>query len=227
MLSSDDGRSVRGRGGGGGEMAGLQHLQSPAVAIIRSLGVEDVELLRGLSIETYTDTFDGTSSDEDMQKFLESTYSETALREELANPESMFFLLSLPASGENGDGDEGREGGEKGKDGRCGQNAEIPAGYLKLNFGDAQIEDMGPGAMEIQRLYIRVPFKGCGLGSRLMDLALQTARERGLHKVWLGVWEHNEPAKRFYAGKGFERVGEHVFWQGDDRQTDYLMAREV
>jgi diamine N-acetyltransferase len=208
-------------------MSGSQHSQSLDAAIIRSLGVEDVELLRGLSIETYTDTFDGTSSDEDMQKFLESAYSETVLREELANPESMFFLLSFPESGENGDGDEDREGGEKGENGQCGQNAEIPAGYLKLNFGDAQIEDMGPGAMEIQRLYIRAGFKGRGLGSQLMDLALQMARENGLHKVWLGVWEHNEPAKRFYAGKGFERVGEHVFWQGDDKQTDYLMAREV
>lgn len=199
-------------------MDGLQHSQSLDAAIIRRLGVEDVGLLRGLSIETYTDTFDGTSSDADMQKFLESTYSETALREELANSESMFFLLSLPVPGENCEDDGGRKGGERGG---------IPAGYMKLNFGDAQIEDMGPDAMEIQRLYIRVPFKGCGLGSRLMDLALQTARERGLRKVWLGVWECNEPAKRFYACKGFERVGEHVFWQGDDKQTDYLMAREV
>lgn len=196
-------------------MSDSQHSQSLDAAIIRRLGVQDVQLLRRLSIETYTDTFDGTSSDEDMQKFLESTYSEAVLREELANPESMFFLLSVPVSGGNGEDGEGNE------------NGEIPAGYLKLNFGDAQIEDMGPDAMEIQRLYIRMAFKGRGLGSQLMDLALQTARGRGLHKVWLGVWEHNEPAKRFYAGKGFKRVGEHVFWQGDDKQTDYLMAREV
>lgn len=208
-------------------MSDSQHLQSLDAAIIRRLGVEDVELLRRLSIETYTDTFDGTSSDEDMQKFLESTYSEAVLREELANPESMFFLLFLPVSGENGEEDEGSEGCEKSGNGEGGENAETPAGYLKLNFGDAQIEDMGPDAMEVQRLYIRRAFKGRGMGSRLMNLALQTARERGLRKVWLGVWEHNEPAKRFYTGKGFERVGEHVFWQGDDKQTDYLMAREV
>lgn len=98
---------------------------------------------------------------------------------------------------------------------------------MKLNFGDAQVEDMGLDAMEVQRLYIRKAFKGCGLGTQLMNLALKTARERGLKKVWLGVWEHNEPAKRFYTGKGFVRVGQHAFWQGDDKQTDYLMAREV
>lgn len=98
---------------------------------------------------------------------------------------------------------------------------------MKLNFGEAQIEDMGPDTMEVQRLYIQKAFKGCGLGTQLMNKALGMARERGLKKVWLGVWEHNEPAKRFYAGKGFVRVGQHDFWQGDDKQTDYLMAREV
>lgn len=220
-------------------------------SLIRRCGVDDAGMLHRLSVETYVDTFDGTSSDADMRKFLEESYAEPILRDELTNPDSMFFVMVVPSCAQVGTkaqvgtgtrntddsvvladfvdackGDDSEVSGS-GKADDGGARTGIPAGYMKLNFGDAQIEDMGPGAMEIQRLYIQKAFKGHGFGTRLMNLALKTARERDLHKVWLGVWEHNEPAKRFYSGKGFVRVGQHAFWQGDDKQTDYLMAREV
>lgn len=206
-------------------MAGSDASNSHIVGTIRRCGVADAGLLHQLSVETYVDTFDGTSSDEDMKKFLAETYAEPILCNELANPNSMFFIIYMTADAQFG------ERGQSGQiaEGIAGSDdsAGIPAGYMKLNFGDAQLEDMGPDTMEIQRLYIQKAFKGCGLGTQLMTLALDAARKRNLRKVWLGVWEHNEPAKRFYAGKGFVRVGQHAFWQGDDKQTDYLMAREV
>ncbi|WEV73769.1 GNAT family N-acetyltransferase [Bifidobacterium sp. ESL0798] len=187
---------------------------------IRICGPEDVALLHRMSVETYVDTFAGTSSEEDMNKFLEESYSEPVLHGELSNPDSVFLLISVQPdsdSEEHADSDSSNST----------KTDEIPSGYMKLNFGKAQVEDMGAGTMEIQRLYISKRFKGHGFGTRLMNLALKTARERDLHKVWLGVWEHNEPAKRFYSGKGFVRVGQHAFWQGDDKQTDYLMARDL
>ncbi|WEV41764.1 GNAT family N-acetyltransferase [Bifidobacterium sp. ESL0682] len=187
---------------------------------IRICGPDDVALLHRMSVDTYVDTFAGTSSDEDMDKFLEESYSEPVLRGELSNPDSVFLLISVqPDSDSKEHADSDSSDSTK--------TDELPAGYMKLNFGEAQVEDMGSGTMEIQRLYIDKQFKGLGLGTQLMNFALDTARKRGLHKVWLGVWEHNEPAKHFYAGKGFVRVGQHAFWQGDDKQTDYLMAREV
>lgn len=218
-------------------MEGLDASNSHIVGTVRRCAVADAGLLHRLSVETYVDTFDGTSSDEDMRKFLKETYAEPVLREELANPDSMFFIISSPSDPQTEAETQGGQSGNTSNDSVGSASpadsagpvdpAGTPAGYMKLNFGDAQVEDMGPGTMEVQRLYIRKAFKGCGFGTQLMNLALDTARERNLRKVWLGVWEHNEPAKRFYAGKGFVRVGQHAFWQGDDKQTDYLMAREV
>lgn len=195
--------------------------------VIKVCGPENAAMLHDLSVETYVDTFDGTSSDEDMQKYLDETYAESVLRKELENPNSVCFVISMPADSTSAQADDSAKSGKVAGSGDSDNPAEIPAGYMKLNFGDAQIEDMGPNAMEVQRLYIQKAFKGCGLGTQLMNKALGMARERGLKKVWLGVWEHNEPAKRFYAGKGFVRVGQHDFWQGDDKQTDYLMAMDL
>jgi ribosomal protein S18 acetylase RimI-like enzyme len=43
----------------------------------------------------------------------------------------------------------------------------------------------------------------------------------------LGVWENNVRATKFYEKFGFERVGEHEFWLGNECQLDYIFGREV
>lgn len=60
-----------------------------------------------------------------------------------------------------------------------------------------------------------------------MQQAIQIAKANHKHKVWLGVWEHNEPAKDFYAKLGFEQFSAHDFVMGDDRQTDLLMIKSL
>jgi ribosomal protein S18 acetylase RimI-like enzyme len=45
--------------------------------------------------------------------------------------------------------------------------------------------------------------------------------------MWLGVWEYNPRAQRFYEKNGFRIVGKHVFQLGTDPQTDLLMQKEV
>jgi ribosomal protein S18 acetylase RimI-like enzyme len=60
-----------------------------------------------------------------------------------------------------------------------------------------------------------------------MESALKLAKEKGVDYVWLGVWEHNHKAIKFYQDKGFIRFGEHVFVLGEDRQTDFLMKKAL
>jgi ribosomal protein S18 acetylase RimI-like enzyme len=45
--------------------------------------------------------------------------------------------------------------------------------------------------------------------------------------IWLGVWEYNPRAQRFYEKHGFREVGKHVFLLGSDAQTDLLMQKEI
>ena len=55
-----------------------------------------------------------------------------------------------------------------------------------------------------------------------MKFALDLAKEKDKKRVWLGVWEHNESAKAFYATWGFKRFSQHTFQVGSDPQTDEL-----
>ncbi|MFC2765429.1 MAG: GNAT family N-acetyltransferase, partial [Lancefieldella parvula] len=96
------------------------------------------------------------------------------------------------------------------------------AGYLKLNTRYEQTEGQRDDSLEIERLYILPRFKGLHLGSKLMKFALDLAKEKGKKRVWLGVWEHNEPAKAFYSHWRFKRFSQHTFPVGSDPQTDEL-----
>ena len=42
--------------------------------------------------------------------------------------------------------------------------------------------------------------------------------------MWLGVWERNFRAQKFYRKYGFVDIGAHTFTLGRDHQTDLLMA---
>jgi ribosomal protein S18 acetylase RimI-like enzyme len=85
----------------------------------------------------------------------------------------------------------------------------------------------GEPAIELYRFYIDHPFHGQGLAQRLMAAVRDTARELGVRVVWLGVWEHNPRAIRFYTKCGFRDVGSQIFVVGTDPQTDRVMMTEV
>ncbi|MFZ7101404.1 MAG: GNAT family N-acetyltransferase [Peptococcaceae bacterium] len=45
--------------------------------------------------------------------------------------------------------------------------------------------------------------------------------------IWLGVWEKNESAIRFYEKKGFYAVGTHAFFLGEEEQRDFIMRKNL
>ena len=50
-------------------------------------------------------------------------------------------------------------------------------------------------------------WRGRGVGTALMQACVEWARGRGVHKLSLQVWPHNEAALRLYEKFGFEREG--------------------
>ena len=41
------------------------------------------------------------------------------------------------------------------------------------------------------------------------------------------VWEKNENALRFYKKKGLYEIGTHTFVMGEDKQTDYILRKDL
>ena len=167
---------------------------------IRKLDITDLENLQKISITTFRETFEEVNSEEDMQKYLDENLSLERLKNELENPDSEFYFI---------------------------ENENKNLGYLKLNFGNAQTEKVEENYFEIERIYVLKAFLGQKIGQILFDKAIEIGREKNLEYVWLGVWEENHRAIKFYEKNGFEIFGKHDFVLGEDVQTDLLMKMKI
>ena len=167
---------------------------------IKKCSLDDILDLQKIYRQTFFETFSEQNSEENMRIFLDKAYSEEKLKSEIENKESETFLAV--------------------------ENQKI-LGVLKINTGNAETESGLENSLEIQRIYILKESKGLGIGTVLMNLAEKKARELEVSFIWLGVWEKNFPAQKFYTDKGFRRFSEHAFVLGDDIQTDFLMKKEL
>jgi len=96
-------------------------------------------------------------------------------------------------------------------------------GYVQ--FGDVSIPevDSRPGDQALQRLYVDTPLQGRGLGRKLMEAALRHPRLANAKRIFLQVWDENEPAVGLYEGFGFRRVGTTTFTVGWEVMEDAVL----
>lgn len=98
------------------------------------------------------------------------------------------------------------------------------AGYIKYGAVGLPVVH-GKADREIHRLYVRAGYQGQGIGRMLMDRALADTDLQAAPALFLGVWEHNHKAQAFYAGYGFEAVGEYLYHVGPHRDRELIMRR--
>lgn len=157
---------------------------------------EELEILHHFSWQTFDETFSEFNSIENMQKFRRDNFSLHQITSEFYNKDSQFYFAK-----EN----------------------EVVIGYLKLNFGSAQTELRESTGMEIERIYVLKKYHGKSVGKILFKKAQDIAQALKLDYLWLGVWEKNEKAIRFYEKNGLTIFDQHFFMVGDDEQTDLMM----
>ncbi|GAM12165.1 GNAT family N-acetyltransferase [Mesobacillus selenatarsenatis] len=162
--------------------------------------LDDLLTLQEISYVTFDETFKEQNSPENMKAYLDKAFNLKQLKEELSNASSEFFFVYF--------------------------NNKL-AGYLKLNINEAQSEDMGSEALEVERIYIKSDFQKHGLGRYMLNKAVEIAKFHTKTKIWLGVWEKNENAIAFYKRMGFVEVGSHSFYMGDEEQIDIIMALDI
>jgi len=165
---------------------------------IREVQLHETNQLFELIRSTFIEAFGSQNTSSNMNTYVQQNLSDKKLREEYENTESYFYLLL-----------------EK----------EQIAGLLKLNTDKAQTEPIFPRGLEVERIYVKGEFQGRRLGESLLNYSLDQARKMDKAPVWLGVWEQNKGAIRFYEKHGFSKFSSHDFWLGSDLQTDILMKK--
>ena len=161
---------------------------------------EHLNELVHLSRSTFQEAFAHLNDPVDFEHYLNSAFSRQAIFEELSNPASAFYFVYY--------------------------ETEL-AGYFKLNSAGAQTDLHDPESIEIERIYVHKDFQGRKIGQWMVDQIREIAFREEKKYLWLGVWEVNQAAIRFYQTNGFEKFGEHPYYIGKDKQTDWLMRCDI
>ena len=167
---------------------------------IKRATINDIQQLQKIARRTFIETFAAANTEENMKKYLEEGLSPEKITAELIDPNTEFYFATY-------------------------NNKTI--GYLKLNFGQSQTELQDDAALEIERIYVLKEFHGKKVGQALYEKAMQVAQQKKASYLWLGVWEENQRAIRFYKKNGFVEFDKHLFKLGDDEQTDIMMKLQL
>lgn len=171
---------------------------------IRNAVVRDAAALHEIAESTFRETFGPFNTREDMDLHCSRFFTPEAQARELADPTIETLVADDPAPG----------------------TSRLIA-YVQLRSGPAPSGADARSPLEIQRFYVRSGLRGTGLAQILMTAAVERARGLGAGALWLGVWEKNPRAFRFYEKCGFREFGAHTFVLGTDPQRDLLMRREI
>ncbi|MBC8103177.1 MAG: GNAT family N-acetyltransferase [Cytophagales bacterium] len=181
-------------------------MQKPIAPAVRRGTTDDAEALSVMAAAVFRDTFGPGNDPDTMASYLASAFHPRTLQGELADPEN-HFLLAVSR----------------------GVSEEI-VGYTKLSYAPDEHPSCVTGPVpiaELERFYVRHEWHGTGVAGTLMQATLQAAAAGGARTLWLGVFDQNARARRFYARWDFADVGEHLFHFGTEAQTDRVMVRPV
>jgi diamine N-acetyltransferase len=167
---------------------------------IRKIELGKVAELSKVAKQTFKATFDGTCTKDDMQSFLVQNYNEETLLTELQDENNKYYFATI--------------------------DNEV-VGYMLFAEGYKNYPAIErKKALELKRIYVLATYQGKGIAQTMMDFYINYAKENTYELAWLGVWEHNEKAKAFYAKYGFVNSGfTHDFPIGNTPQTDVWLFK--
>jgi len=170
--------------------------------LIRSAVDADAAALGALGRQTFIDTFvDGFGVPypaEDLQVFLDASFSAETIRAKLKEPGAAWWVAE--------------------RDGAL--LAFANSGPNTLPHPDAR-----PSHAELRRLYVAKSAQGLGLGTRLLAVALDWMEANTDGPLWIGVWSGNLKAQKLYAAYGFEKAGEYQYPVGRWLDDEFILRR--
>ena len=169
----------------------------PAGLRIRVATADDASLIAKFGAETFVASFSAQNTPENLAKHIAGAFGEEIQKRELSDPAVTYLIAE-----------------------QYGRTA----GYAQVREGDAPECVTGPAPIEVRRFYVRHEFHGSGIAQALMDACADEARRRRTYTIWLGVWDQNPRAIRFYTKCGFQDVGSQTFMLGDDPQQDRVLC---
>jgi ribosomal protein S18 acetylase RimI-like enzyme len=168
--------------------------------LIREAEAADAGLVSVLAGVTFYEAYFEQDSPPSLVDYILESFELMKIRAEIESAQSTFFIIYL--------------------DGHA-------VGYAKLREESKVDCVSSEGAVELQRIYLVERVFGRGIGEVLLRHCLEFAKQKGFSTLWLGVWEENTRARKFYAKYGFRRVGTITFPYGETVGINHVLEKSL
>jgi diamine N-acetyltransferase len=165
---------------------------------IRRAATADAEMLASLGARTFAETFGHLYPPEDLAAFLADAHGLARTQADLADPRRAVWLA---------------------------ETAGEPVGYALAGPCELPHPDVDEACGELKRLYLLKAWQNGGAGARLFEAAEAWLLAQGATSLWIGVWSQNVGAQRFYARRGYCKVGEYDFPVGRALDREFILRR--
>ena len=167
---------------------------------IRPATTDDINILAALGTTTCYEAYFEIDPSSDLADYCARIYSPENIRTEFNDPNSTYFIAEIN---------------------------DRAVGFAKLRENN-RVDCLGDAhAIELQRIYVLERLKGQNVGKALITRCLDSAREKSYDTLWLGVWEKNMRAQRFYEKIGMNNIGTTDFSDGKNSFINFVYAIKV
>ena len=215
----------------------------PRPFTLRLASSEDAGQVASLIAKVWTKHFGWSVPADDLATHVKTQLSVDRIRTSILDPQ-MRFVIAVPSSSTSHEDSVSPKHvmeGQPTKDGgsTSATNSDTVLGVAQLIVNTQEDCLTLPNPVELNRLYVEDEYRGMGLAGTLVDAAARIAKEVITERaegqsengarcsLWLGVWEDNPRAIRFYEKMGFKPVGEHRFTVGENIRRDLVMEKWV
>ncbi len=167
---------------------------------IRQATTSDSNIISALGITTFYEAYYEQDESGNLADYVLKSFNLQQIRDEINDENSTFIIAES----------EGKA-----------------VGYAKLRENSPADCVKDENAIELQRIYILERARGKNVGKKLMEECYKIAREKCYQILWLGVWEENLKAQKFYQKLGFKKIGELEFPYGDVVGTNLVLKIDL
>ncbi|MFM7079959.1 MAG: N-acetyltransferase family protein [Bacteroidota bacterium] len=162
---------------------------------------DDFEMLSDLGRRAFQEAFGQFNDPGDMQAYLDLSFDPQRIKSQLRDPEVLYLMAFYQGTA---------------------------VGYAKLIRNSKTANAMQDfKQMQMERIYALGAYVGKKIGKSLMLESLRIAKAEGFDYMWLGVWQENQRAIKFYKDFGFEIIGVKQFVIGNEVNDDYVMGLKL
>lgn len=160
-----------------------------------------IKFLSDFGCTSFIEAYKRTLPLNELKKYTALAFSEKTILDEMNGSSASYFI--------------------------CHDEQSNPCGYSKL-LRSSPPKCINPAhCIELQRLYVDEKLRSHGIGKQLSLHGESNAYNRGIHSIWLRVWDGNILAQQKYLKWNYSIAGKEQYQVGAEERTVILMCKSV